>query len=343
MNNIYKAVLLRQQVPPDKERITYNSLEECDDMWTFLFYKIAKNLNIPKVEIWLWGSDKYREVKYLPDLTEKWFINFPTKRDDSICFLFSRGGFREYIPVFKNNPQVLSLYYGAIFKKRLNPSAVGDTTKYDLILADSKKQYEQLKESGYNVHKFLKPACENIFKPIKKEKKFDVVFIANAAQKAFKGHEWFFKKMAGSNLTILQIGNLDRDLLDLAATLKLKIHFTGYIRRKYIPEMACQAKVGVCCSTGDSCPRIIPELLAMNIPVIVRKNDGLSIWDDYRTESACFFAEEYGFRTVLESYVANYDNFKSPRMVYNENFSIDISARDIANRIKELHSQKLPL
>ena len=330
-----KALLLRQQVPPDKERITFNSLEEVDDMWIFLFDKICENLEIENREVWMWNGS--REIRYSKNLVEKWFPQYPTDR--KFDFIFSRGGFRQYIPVMQANIQALSLYYGAIFKKRQNPSAVGDTTKYDLVLADSKEQYNQLKESGYNVHKFLKPACENIFKPIKKEKKYDVVFIANAAQKHHKGHEWFFKKMAGSDLSILQIGNLDRNLLDLAANLKLKIQFTGYIKRKYIPEMACQAKVGVCCSTGDSCPRIIPELLAMDIPVVIRKNDGLFIWDDYKTEAACFFAEEYGFKNVLESYVANYNNFKSPRIVYNENFSIDISARNIANRIRELHSQ----
>ena len=39
------GLFLRQQVPKDEERITFNSLEEVDDMWIHLFYKLHKKLN----------------------------------------------------------------------------------------------------------------------------------------------------------------------------------------------------------------------------------------------------------------------------------------------------------
>ena len=52
----------------------------------------------------------------------------------------------------------------------------------------------------------------------------------------------------------------------------LQVAWTGLLPRREIPKYACRAQVGVVCDNGkwDSGPRILPEMLAMDIPVIVR-------------------------------------------------------------------------
>ena len=274
-------------------------------------------------EIWMWNGNG-REIFYENWLKEIWHNKFPTNNFYP-DFIFSRGGFREYLPVMKANPNAYKIYYGAIFKKRFNPANIGDNITYNLVLADSRTQSDELLRQGYTVHKLLKPACENIFKPVKSIKYFDVVFIANAKQKAFKGHEWFLRQMKDTGLRILQIGNTDNELIKLASHLGLNITFTGWVPRKDVPELACSAKVGVCCSTGDSCPRIVPEMLAMNIPVVVRENSGLHIWNDYfDIGGGCVGAEDDNFVGVLGDVIKYYDWY-GPNLFYHDNLRLELA------------------
>lgn len=328
MRELNTALLLRQKVPPDKGRITFVNLNEVDDMWIQLFYQIHRKLDIKSSEVWMWGGGP-RYIEYEKCFVEKWFPEYPV--DKQFDFIFSRGGFPQYLPILKVNPQALKLYYGAIYKDRFNPRAIGDYTNYDIVLADSQVQFEQLIESGYNAHKFIKPACENIFKPFDQEKTFDVLFVANATQKDTKGHEWFFREMKGTGLRILQIGNLDRGVLALASSLGLNIEFTGQLSRSLLPLLACRAKVGICCSTGDSCPRIIPEMLAMGIPIVVKKSDRLFLWDDYFADPCSVLVEEKDFVEALVNHVNNFESFNA-RKFYLDNFTLEESS----NRLVEV-------
>jgi hypothetical protein len=333
---IKKALLLRQQVPKDKKRITFYRLEDVDDMWINLFFHIHKKLEIEHSEIWMWGGE--RQISYKENFVERWYNTFPT--DIDFDFIFSRGGFPQYIPVMRAASKAIRLYYAAIFKGRYNPEAIGDTTKYDLILADGLRQYVGLLSSGYNVMKFLKPACENIFYPINnaENKIYDVIFIANALQKNLKGHEWFLNKMKGTNLKILQVGNLDQEIIDLANCLKLNITFYGWVPRKEIRHLAATAKVGVCCSEFDSCPRVIPEMLAMNLPVVVRESSGLHIWPDYFDDRGCVSANDDNFVDVLREHILAYDKFETAKF-YRSKFSLDIASDSIIKELRKVVSQ----
>jgi glycosyltransferase involved in cell wall biosynthesis len=312
------GLLLRQQVPEDKKRITFNYLKEVDDMWIHFFYKLHKKLGLEHSEIWMWG-DGPRRVDYEEGFVEKWFPEFPISYKPD--FIFSRGGFKEYIPVMQANPDAYKMYYGAIYKKRFNPKANGDDTNYDLVLADSQRQYDEIKESGYKPFKLLKPCAENIFKPIETNKSYDIVFIANAKQKRIKGHKWFLDAMRGYNYKILHIGNLDVDVVRWCDG--LNVDFKGWVPRKGIPELACKAKVGVCCSTGDSCPRIIPEMQAMGIPVVIRDNPGLHLWDDFRgCGSCCVVNGRDEFLKAIDMFIENHNNI-DPRSFYERNLSLD--------------------
>jgi hypothetical protein len=320
------ALLLRQQVPPDKERITFDRLADVDDMWIWLFKSLCTKLGIEHAQIWMWGGGP-REVVYEPWLIERWWPEFPlTPKFD---FILSRGGFPEYIPVMQANALAYKVYYGAIYKPRYNPRANQDATKYNLLLADSQKQFSELTEAGYSVAKFRKPAAENIFYPHECEKKYDVVFIGNMNQPS-KGHEWFIKRIAGSGFSVLFIGAVNLSIVGLARSAGLgECSFAGYVPRKEIRLLASQAKVGVVCSEGDSCPRIIPELLAMNIPIVIKQSENLYFWEDLLESSSVASADDYTFVDVLKGHVRQYTKFE-PREFYISHYSLDVSSSILA-------------
>ena len=325
------GLLLRQQVPPDKERVTFDYLSDVDDLWIWFFYNLHQKLNLLRSEIWLWGGES-RTVKYDDGFHERWFPKYPT--DEKFDFIFSRGGFQEYIPVMASNVKAFKLYYGAIYKARFNPKANGDPINYDLVLADSRLQFDQLTQTGYSAVKFRKPACESIFKPVEKEKEYDIVFIANATQKHGKNHKWFFEKMKGTGLKILQIGNLDNEVVHWAKDNGLNIKFTGWIPRKFIPQRACSAKIGVCCSVGDSSPRVIPEMLAMGLPIVVCKSPKLFVWEDYFLDPCSKLVDEKDFVDAVKEQISNYDKLQ-PEKFYKKNFSLEVSSRILATIIQK--------
>ena len=347
-----KGLLLRQQVPIDKDRITFNSFSEIDDMWIWLFYMLSRKLNFNSSEIWIWGSGS-RKVQYSSNFLEYWYPNFFNAISDAQSrnfepdFIFSRGGFTQYIPVMQKYVGAFKLYYAAIHKPRINPKTVGDLTDYNLILADSQIQYNQLSESGFEVHKFLKPACEQMFNPVINDNpEYDIVFMSNTPhQKARKGHKFLFEQLSGTNLSLLVIGIIDDEILGYAKQYGINVHFTNEVRRKEIKYLACKAKIGVCCSLQDSCPRVIPEMLAMNIPIVVRKADNLFIWDDYFKDGYAALVEDDKFLDTVRHYVDNYGDLKKDNGVadfYLSNFSLEISSMRLAEDIKKIARQVRP-
>ncbi|GAH05075.1 unnamed protein product [marine sediment metagenome] len=150
--NFKTGLLLRQKVPKDKERITFDTMYEIDDMWIWLFYMIHSKLKLEHSEVWMHGGGP-RVTRYEDNFVERWYETYPIEPRFDI--IFSRGGFKEYIPVMQANSQAIKLYYGAIYKARFNPKASGDTVDYNIVLADSQSQYDELKQHGYNVIKYM--------------------------------------------------------------------------------------------------------------------------------------------------------------------------------------------
>lgn len=326
------GLLLRQKVPKDKERITFDTMHEIDDMWIWLFYMIHSKLKLKHSEIWMYGGGP-RVTRYEDNFVERWYETYPIEPRFDI--IFSRGGFKEYIPVMQANSQAIKLYYGAIYKARFNPKASGDIVDYNIVLADSQSQYDELKQHGYNAIKFLKPACEHIFQPVRKPKDFDIVFIGNNIKRNKKGYQWFFEQVGKTHFSILFIGAFPIKFMTYAKIINPNVHFTGWIPRHKIPEWACRAKMGVCCSTNDSCPRVVPELLCMDIPVIVRKVGELHFWWDYFDDKNATWVTEEEFVDTLRWYYAFWETTKSTKFYY-ENFSMNRSSDLIVDAIKRI-------
>ena len=62
-----KFLMLRGQVPQDRDsqEIVFNTIEECDDTWTHLFFAMVKPGD--QAELWYWNGN--REHKFADNFT----------------------------------------------------------------------------------------------------------------------------------------------------------------------------------------------------------------------------------------------------------------------------------
>lgn len=304
-------LFLRGQVPTDRDpqEIIFNTIQEVDDVWTQLIFNMTHVED--KTELWYWGGK--REKKFSENFTERWIPFFSDYKNSFIPdVIFCRGGFLEYNHVLKRFPKAFKIYYGA--GRRFLPEGF---TNYGLILQDSKEQLDMCRKKFPNIKSelFVKPAADNIFFPIKGvEKEFDVVFPANGTQEAIKGHSFVFGT-APKNLKILNLGNEGK-------LRKPKNIERVRVLRSQMSRNLQRAKVGiVCCDSSiDSCPRVIPEMLACDIPIVCFKH--VRFWrEKYITEETGLLAGKDDFWEKVDYALNNLDKF-NPRKHYEEKLSL---------------------
>jgi len=152
----------------------------------------------------------------------------------------------------------------------------------DLILQDS---MEQLLRSERHCPEsvtipLIKPAADNVFKYnpdyIHSDPTYDVFFPANGGQ-SFKGHEWIYSTIP-RDIKMLNLGiegNYTR-----ANGKRPKNVSNDRQPRKMIPRLMGACKVGIVTveHEPDSCPRVIPEMLACGLPVIAL--DRVRFWQE---------------------------------------------------------------
>jgi glycosyltransferase involved in cell wall biosynthesis len=143
---------------------------------------------------------------------------------------------------------------------------------YHLILVDSPDQMKPVQEAvpGAVVRLFWKPAVDHLFAPNGAAKEWDLVFNCHAP-KEFKGLSWL-APLVPKGTRVLRIGQPDPWFEEAHASGRLKVTFTGLVPLEEVPSWLCRAKVGVCCDDGkyDSGPRIVSEMIACGLPVLVR-------------------------------------------------------------------------
>ena len=314
-----KLLFLRGQVPQDRDprQIMFDSLEECDDVWTQLAAGLAAD---GYGEVWYWGGQ--RCVKYQDNFTERWIRKFvTTEHDFDPDIIFARGGFAEYDCVLQRHPRAFKIYYGA--GRRFLPASA--FTDYDLILNDSPNQLETTKKRFPHIKSslFIKPAAENIFHPVSGRKEHDVIFVGNEMSSGIKGHGFMLPRIP-SRLRTVQVGITSNKLRKTYP----HIRFTGWIPRRLIPPLYGKAKVAICgCDAIDSCPRIIPEAMACGCPLLVL--DGVRFWyDRYITEASGVICSRGEFEEKLLWMVENHEEF-SPYEHYRSNLSMDIAVKHL--------------
>ena len=327
-----KFLMLRGQIPQDRDpqEIVFDHLHECDDMWT----QLVASMTYPEdtTELWYWGGT--REKKFHYNFTERWVPNFHSYTNKfQPDVIFCRGGFLEYHSVLKRFPSAIKIYYGA--GRRFLPQP--GFKDYDIILQDSPQQVEICKQRFPDAITtlFIKPAADSIFKPhFDVRKEYDVCFPANAAQ-TFKGHTFIYKTVP-HNVKLLNLGNNPNKY-------KHPDNVTSYrVLRTKIAQHYAKCKMGIVAvdSEIDSCPRVIPELIACGLPIVVL--DNVRFWKDKYINSVVSsispwatgeLANKDNFWDIVNLVLSNIDNY-NPRRYYEENLSLKKASEFIRRKIE---------
>lgn len=314
-------LFLRGSIPKDRDpkQIIFNNLEECDDVWTQLAQTLSKD---GKGELWYWGGK--RTTHYRHNFIERWIPDFKSVKNDFIPdVIFARGGFPEYDPILKHYPNVFKIYYGA--GKRFVPQTFKN---FHLILVDTPEQKEKASKIFPNIkiELFIKPAAENIFSPQKRDKKYDVIFCANEHKSGIKGHDFILPLL--SKFKTLQVGIASVELQKKYPD----ITFTNWIPRKDIPELYAQSKIAIIpCSDVDSCPRVIPEALACNCPILVL--DTVNLWrEKYITPQTGRIMTKSTCEEEIRRMIKDYETF-TPYNYYHKELSLSVATEHIRSLI----------
>jgi len=301
-------------------------------MWTHLFDAIMSQSG-GSGEIWRLASSESR-VQLSGRTVERRSANLAGAAEFRPHVIMDRGGYGAYRPVLDSCPDALKIYYGA--GQRFCPPA---GRHYDLVLVDTPLQARIVSQACQHsfVDLFIKPAAENLFAPVPVETVFDLVFVAHTP-KPFKGHEWLIERVP-SWARILRIGTPDPWFTRVKEEGLLDVEFTGLLRPEDIPAQACRARTGVVCDDGlhDSAPRVLPELLAMDIPVLMR--------DSVRYDRARYITPETGRLVGPHSHfgaelLSLLDAQVHPRSYYLTDLSMAESARRIVRVVEELCAQR---
>ncbi|KKN60583.1 hypothetical protein LCGC14_0530230 [marine sediment metagenome] len=362
-----KFLMLRGQVPQDRnaKEIMFDKREDIDDVWSQLFFAMLEDND--SSELWYWGGK--RTKKFTENFTERWvpfFENYETEFVPDV--IFCRGGFQEYHTILKRFPKAVKIYYGAGNRFLPQPGF----HDYDIILQDSPEQVEICKAQFPKALTtlYVKPAADNVFYPIDCKKDFDVCFPANASQ-SFKGHNFVYSTVP-KNIKLLNLGNRPKRYAHGDNVTSLRSSRTGMAKN------ISRCKVGIVAvnSRVDSCPRVIPEMLACGIPIIVLDDvrfwqskyivSANNSWADDATDKLTnkknfwstiirFWQNRYvvsvadsctkdatGELTSQENFwstvemVLNHLEYYNPRKYYEENLSLDHAGKFIREKIDEI-------
>jgi len=317
-----KILMLRGQVPQDRnpQEIVFDNIDECCDVWTQLVFAMTHEKD--QTELWYWGGD--RKHKFSNNFTERWVPSFKTYANDfKPTVIFCRGGFTEYHHILERFPQAIKIYYGA--GARFLP--LSGFTDYDIVLQDSPEQVKVCNSKFPELWAtlFIKPAADNIFYQMDKKKKYDVCFPANGAH-TFKGHDFVYSTVP-SDLKLLNLGNKSK--------IKHPHNVTSYrVLRPKMAENIALCRVGIVAvqSKIDSCPRVIPEMLACGVPIIALNN--VRFWREKYIVSGVTgeLANKNNFWETVRHVLDDIDNY-SPRQYYKRNLSLEHAAKYLRKEI----------
>jgi glycosyltransferase involved in cell wall biosynthesis len=325
-----RMLFLRGAVPPNNEhpeKLHYGALYQCEDMWTHLFNELLKHNQATGELIYVGGNrivDNGRMVeRWLPKLAVHKIKYEPD-------LIFCRGGFDYYEP-FISQPRfqhTYKVYYGA--GKRFYPT--GKFTDYDLFLVDTPKQKQKIERLGGRAELFIKPAAP-LFVPSTATKQFDVCFMANATQAAIKGHKDLFIALRRTGLSILNIGNTSYAMKRLGERLGTDVTWGGWHLRRQLPKLISACRVGVCCSNSvDSCPRVIPEYLACDLPIVVANT--VQFWrEKYVTPATGCVTYMSQLAETVQDIIDNRTAYH-PHQYYAQYLSVEQAAAHITELIK---------
>ncbi len=315
-----KLLFLRGQVPSDrpKEQIMFDRLADCDDMWSQLASEICRG---GYGEIWYEKGS--RVTRYTNDFVERWV---PRYRTSKISFspnvVFARGGFPYMLAEAVKYADAFKIHYGAgqrIVPKKGQP--------WDLVLVDTVEQLDRAQRNGYHAELFIKPAADNIFKPKKMQRKYDIIHVANFNPNANKGHRFLFRRL--KSYKVLQVGT-PRPRWEHKWP---NVNFRGWMPRKSLPALYGMAKIAVVVTMGkDSCPRVISEALACDCPVLV--NVTTQLWyDKYITPETGRITCKATFEDDVAQMLKDWESFNAGAY-YRRELSMSVAAARVRGLIR---------
>jgi len=333
LRSAHKGEVERTGPPPSSD------ISDNDDMWTHFFAEILHQQPNSKGLIARIGDDY--KIKYNDALTEQRLSDLVNLESWQPDVVIDRGGYKEYsrLKRHKSLKNSTLIYFGC--GERYNPSKWGWMSKFDykIIFVDSPAQQAEVQATNPRaiVEVFHKPALENIFYPRQCEKQFDMCFNCHR-EIWWKGGGWLAKRMP-SNCKILRIGPKDQWFANERDKGRLDVTFTGKISRCEVPAWACQAKIGIVCDNGekDSGPRILPEFLAMNIPIIVRDTVNADLDLYVRPETGIVIRSDGGRTPFYNAYNQIMNNYEAynPRRYYEKHFTLAHAAKHIIRVVEE--------
>ncbi len=321
-------VFLRSAIAYGNERFgpaPSPNLQENDDMWTHLFarlvYLAATSGTIFREGNPYWIGYRGYEVEDVR------VTNLASIARSQWGVIFVRGAYAQYRHILESHPEAFRVYIGC--GSHYDPSKVPGLRglRMDLILVDTLEQKADLHSRNLPAIVFHKPAADNVFLPVHKKKLYDVVWICRSPR-PFKGGEWLAKRIP-KNCRLLHIGpNM------AGAFPHVAYHSTGIIPRKDIPYWASRARIGVVCDDGqkDSGPRILPELLAMDIPALVRRGVRSDLDWYISTETGRVIGDDEDFGAVLWDMMLRQET--SPAMEYQKRMSLDNAAFSLFSELR---------
>ena len=223
------------------------------DMWLNLFTKIVGKNDTG--EMVCFGEPYYKKVsenfviKTMPSID-----NYQSDPD----IIFVRGRFKEWINFLTKHKSVKKIYYGA----GNNGSNPNTTIYYDIILSDCQNQLDAIIKTHPKSKcvAWAKPAHEIFTPPKIYTNEYDICFIGNG-KRPHKGH-LFVKETCPKDIKILHLGTQSEVDEMPNVTQILSEH-------NEMPKWIGKCKIGIVpYSSKDSCPRVIPEMLACGIPIV---------------------------------------------------------------------------
>lgn len=318
---IKEALFLRAEIPPDVERVRFESLYTNDDSWSHLWCRVCDYI-LPddgEAQIWHFNSPYYREVQYTDKVKERWIPDMKKEDVSSFDLVWARGGLPPYPEVIaRTRPDAHRIYYGA--GKRFFPIPPND---YNLVLVDSVEQKKAIHQRFPNqkVSLFIKPAAP-LFVPMPEiTKEYDVCVSFQLASYT-KRFELAVESIIQGGFSALVVGYVPSEMVAQIRGKYPQIVFAGRVTRKVAVGLYNRCRVGLAVhSQLESCPRVIPEFLACNLPLVVTK-DTLFWREKYITRSTgCLTNPNVEDISKSIKWALEYKHLMNPREYYKENLN----------------------
>ena len=171
------------------------------------------------------------------------------------------------------------------------------------------------------------------------EKRYDICYPADG-RPTRKGHDFIYPT-APKDLKILNLGFPTKRF-------KKPVNMDSYrVLKPKLSRHMQKCKIGIVASTNgtglfglsyDSCPRIIPEMLACGLPIVVL--DEVEFWTEkYITPLTGKLASRADYWDVVRDVLHNRDQY-NPRKHYEENLTTMHAAKHLRGEIDEISLQR---